>query len=173
MDRNRQNGIFEQKRLDHQGRGSRRAGTQKSFHAWSQSIECIQTHCVSSMCNQVTRRSKHILPHLGRFCLVSTFIEDGLRMYYQWNEQRHYLAESWSVPQIIASTFVFYNLVAQLSASGMALLKYKSNVACAILFSVIILQVKLEVFLSCFHLTSKINFFCRPSCTTSSPTITF
>jgi len=91
--------------------------------------------------DEILRHSKFILPTLGRLCLVSTFIEDGIRMWFQWNEQRDYMNASWGCGYFIASLFVLYNLIGQLTASGAILLRKNVPIACGVLFSIVVLQV--------------------------------
>lgn len=90
---------------------------------------------------QVLRHSKNILPTLARLCLVSTFIEDGFRMFFQWNEQRDFMNMSWNCGYFLATVFVFFNLVAQLSASAMVLMRLRVPLACILLTSIIFVQV--------------------------------
>merc|ERR1739844_312325 len=90
--------------------------------------------------DKVTRSSKHVLPHLTRFCLVSTFFEDGIRMWVQWSEQREYMDISWGCGWFLATLFVVTNLIGQLGAVAMVLTRFKVDIACGILFFVVILQ---------------------------------
>merc|ERR1719270_1115680 len=90
--------------------------------------------------DKVTRHSKHILPHLARFCLVSTFFEDGVRMWVQWSEQREYMDISWGCGWFIATMFVVINLVGQLGSVAMVLTRYKVDIACGVLFFIVVLQ---------------------------------
>ena len=50
---------------------------------------------------QVLRRSKNVLPHVARLCLISTFLEDGIRMWFQWGEQRDYIDQTWGCGTVI------------------------------------------------------------------------
>ena len=88
----------------------------------------------------MTRSTKHVLPHIARFCLVSTFFEDGVRMWVQWSEQREYMDISWGCGWFLATTFVLINLVGQLGAVAMVLTRIKVDIACGVLFFVLILQ---------------------------------
>merc|ERR1711988_890345 len=90
--------------------------------------------------DKVTRHSKHVLPHLARFCLVSTFFEDGVRMWVQWSEQREYMDISWGCGWFIATMFVVINLIGQLGAVAMVLTRFKVDIACGVLFFIVVLQ---------------------------------
>lgn len=90
--------------------------------------------------DQVLRKSKHVLPHVARFFLVSTFIEDGIRMFHQWGEQRDYIDSSWNCGWLLATTFVVLNLFVQLGAAFMILTRKNVKEACAALYFIIFLQ---------------------------------
>jgi len=90
--------------------------------------------------DQILRRSKHFLPHLARLCLISTFLEDGIRMYMQWSEQRDYMDASWGCGYFLATLFVFINLFGQLGGCFMVLGRIKVDIACGVLFSIVVLQ---------------------------------
>jgi len=86
------------------------------------------------------QRTKYVLPHVARFCLVSTFIEDGIRMWMQWGEQRDYIMRSWNVGWFIGTLFVIINLFGQLIPCGMILARKKTDIACGILVFIIAFQ---------------------------------
>jgi len=90
--------------------------------------------------DNILRSGKKILPILGRFFLISTFVEDGFRMWYQWNEQRDYINTSWNCGTFIANSFVFINLVGQLAGSFMILAQKHVKPVCASLLVIIFLQ---------------------------------
>lgn len=90
--------------------------------------------------DQVLRQGKHILPHVARLCLISTFLEDGIRMWFQWNEQRDYINHTWGCGYFLATLFVIINLVGQLVGCVMVLSRKRVNIACGLLFGIIALQ---------------------------------
>ncbi|XP_063266111.1 surfeit locus protein 4 isoform X2 [Prinia subflava] len=86
------------------------------------------------------RVTKQYLPHVARLCLISTFLEDGIRMWFQWSEQRDYIDGTWNCGYFLASIFVFLNLFGQLSGCILVLSRNFVQYACFGLFGIIALQ---------------------------------
>ena len=89
----------------------------------------------------VLRRSKHYLPHVARLLLIATFLEDGMRMWFQWDEQREYFDSTWRCGSVLAALFVLANMLCQIVGCFMVLLRKQVRVAVGMLFGVIVAQV--------------------------------
>lgn len=61
-------------------------------------------------------------------------------MWFQWNEQRDYVDHTWGCGQFIALLFVVINFFGQLAGCGMVLSRKKVDIACGLLFGIIIMQ---------------------------------
>lgn len=90
--------------------------------------------------DQFLRVTKHYLPHVARLCLVSTFLEDGVRMWFQWGEQSEYIDATWNCGRFLANFFVLVNLLGQLGGCVMILSRNFVQYACFALFGVIGMQ---------------------------------
>ena len=86
------------------------------------------------------RHTKFILPHVARVCVIATFFEDGIRMWFQWSDQSDYVSSAWYMPVFFGHIFVIYNLLVQLVGCLMVIAKYKVQIAVGLLFSILILQ---------------------------------
>ncbi len=62
-------------------------------------------------------------------------------MWVQWSEQREYMDISWGCGWFLATLFVLTNLVGQLGGVAMVLIRTKVDIACGILFGIVVLQV--------------------------------
>uniref|UniRef100_A0A3Q0RA54 Surfeit 4 n=1 Tax=Amphilophus citrinellus TaxID=61819 RepID=A0A3Q0RA54_AMPCI len=92
--------------------------------------------------DQFLRVTKHYLPHVARLCLVSTFLEDGIRMWRQWSEQSEYIDSTWNCGFFLANLFVLINLLGQLGCCVLILSRNFVQYACGALFGIIALQVR-------------------------------
>eukprot|EP00088_Acartia_fossae_P010136 TRINITY_DN14_c0_g1_i3.p1 TRINITY_DN14_c0_g1~~TRINITY_DN14_c0_g1_i3.p1 ORF type:complete len:278 (-),score=56.14 TRINITY_DN14_c0_g1_i3:223-1056(-) len=88
----------------------------------------------------VARTGRRVLPTLARFCLISTFLDDGIRMWVQWSGQQEYMQSSWNCGVAAAFLFVLVNLIVQLVGVGMILMRVKVDLATYMLFFVVLEQ---------------------------------
>ena len=89
---------------------------------------------------QVARYLGLTLPHLARLCLCSTFLEDGVRMWDQWDSAAIHMDNTWDCGWRLASMFVVLCIIGQLGAAAMVITRLKLDTACVFLIFIDILQ---------------------------------
>merc|ERR1712032_850232 len=99
---------------------------------WSLTMSFLST--LEDTAELATKAAKPVLPHLARILLVATFLEDGIRMWTQFTEQREYIMILWGCGHFLASLFVVINLICEISAVAMVVNRFLTNVACGIVF---------------------------------------
>lgn len=81
-------------------------------------------------------RFKPVIPTIAKFLLLSTFIDDGIRMLTHWDEQHRFFNRRF--PSAICSLILLINCSVQLGASALILTKkFRLQASCALFFIVI------------------------------------
>ncbi|KAJ2785039.1 ER-derived vesicles protein erv29 [Coemansia javaensis] len=89
---------------------------------------------------RVGRPLKPMIPWVARTLLVSTFIEDSVRIVVQWQNQLQYLQAYRGFPWGLSHLFLLANVVTMLAGSGLAISRRMTEGAVGGLFAVVVLQ---------------------------------
>ncbi|KAF1744887.1 hypothetical protein MXB_4194 [Myxobolus squamalis] len=87
------------------------------------------------------RKSKFVLPYMAKFCILSTFFEDSLRMWFQWPEQRDYFNYVWKCGIIFSNFLVLFNLIGQIIPAILVALNVRAVQSSYFLLLLVIIQV--------------------------------
>ncbi|KAJ2526916.1 ER-derived vesicles protein erv29, partial [Coemansia sp. RSA 1933] len=87
---------------------------------------------------KLNRPLKPYIPWVARALLVSTFIEDAVRILVQWQNQLYFLQAYRGFPWGISHTFLLVNVVTMLVCSGLAISRRSTEIAVGGLFTVIV-----------------------------------
>lgn len=110
---------------------------------------------VENKCEIFFRRIKHSLPLIAKLCVLSTFLEDSLRMVYQWKEQRDYFHGEWGFGNLIGTLCVIIVFLGQIVPSSMIIINKKTSSCCLFLVGIIIFQVVL------YNIMTSISYIVR------------
>ena len=70
---------------------------------------------VEDLTDGVLRTVRPFLKPAAHACMLSTFVEDGFRMIFQFSDQANYMNNFWHCGSFLAYVFVLFNLLVQVS----------------------------------------------------------
>jgi uncharacterized membrane protein YphA (DoxX/SURF4 family) len=91
----------------------------------------------------IGRISQPIKPHLSgiaRLLIVSTFIEDSIRIVVQWDDQKYFLERYQGYNRYFVTLFLLTNVIVMMCASFFAIRRSHTSIAAGCLFGVILSQ---------------------------------
>ncbi|PVV00898.1 hypothetical protein BB560_004704 [Smittium megazygosporum] len=83
---------------------------------------------------------KPYVPPIARGLLVSTFIEDAIRIVIQWSSQMYYLTNYRHFPSFLSFVFLAYNVIVMFACSYLAITRRHSEIAVGGLLTVVVGQ---------------------------------
>ncbi|KAJ1884725.1 ER-derived vesicles protein erv29, partial [Kickxella alabastrina] len=90
--------------------------------------------------DRMSRPLKPYIPLVARTLLVSTFLEDAIRIVMQWQNQLYFLQAYRGFPWGISHFFLLANVITMLVCSTLAIFRRQTEYAVGGLFAVIVVQ---------------------------------
>lgn len=97
-------------------------------------------HKVDEKLGDIGQPIKPYLPTIGRILIVSTFLEDTLRLVTQWGEQTRFLKNYRGIPYILVVMYLLGNVLMMVAGSYLIIAKKYVLYGTAALFFVLISQ---------------------------------
>ncbi|CAI2305822.1 unnamed protein product [Caenorhabditis sp. 36 PRJEB53466] len=112
-----------------------------------------------SKCEDITdtvlRKTKKILPYIGRLFLISTFVEDGIRLLFNTSDHADYFTNGWGINYNFAYFLTFSMGATLLVCSLLVMLRIKVPVTCGLLASVLFAQIVLYRLYTTYYILSQ------------------
>ncbi|CAG8604096.1 27403_t:CDS:2 [Racocetra persica] len=83
---------------------------------------------------------KPYIPAIARFLIVVTFLEDALRILFQWGDQLYYLERIRGIPWGVSHLFLAANIILMFAGSFLVVIRRYPEYAVGSLFAVVVSQ---------------------------------
>ncbi|CAL2029608.1 unnamed protein product [Caenorhabditis brenneri] len=119
----------------------------------------MDVHSAITRCEDYTemvaRKTKKVLPTIGRLLLVSTFIEDGFRLLYNTHIHANHFCQIWSLNYHFSYFLTLLMTLNLLIGSLFVMIRYKVNESSVVLGCTLFLQVILYQLYTTYHLLTR------------------